>query len=327
MKILLTGCSGYIGSRLAPLLRDAGHSVVGLDRERYQGQALDTFIHCDLMEPERYRDVLGGIEYICHLAAAKGDWGISDREYDRDNVQATRSLVEAARGAGIGRWLFYSTVSVLGPSTAPLDETAPRRPVNAYGRSKAACEALLEEYVAEVPGAHVVSLRPSVVFGPGNPDNTNIYRLIDAIYRRRFLMVGRGHGVKATSYIENLLDAHMFLMDRQLESAGSGHEVYHYVDAPGESTGTLVERIHRALGLKHPRLRLPLALAYPAALAGDAIAWVTNRDLPITSARVRKFCTPTNFSAARIRELGFSQRVANDEAMRRTVEWYLDRPT
>jgi nucleoside-diphosphate-sugar epimerase len=324
VRVILTGSSGYIGRLLAPRLAAKGHSVIGIDREQSASAQLADFIHCDLLDTNGYAHALQPGDHICHLAAAKGDWGISKQEFQRDNVEATRALLGAARAAGVKRWIFYSTVSALGPSAVPLDESAPRRPANPYGSSKADCEEIFDRYAAEEPSAHVVTIRPSVVFGPENPWNTNIYRLIDAIDRKRFVMVGRGAEVKSTSYIDNLLDAHEFLMDRQLRLGGSGQEFYHYVDAPGESTAALVAMIYSALNRNARPMRLPLPIAAPLAMIGDALAKITGIDLPITSARVRKFCTPTNFSAARIRALGFQQRTANEAAILRTVAWYLE---
>lgn len=323
MRIVVTGVAGYIGRSLVERLHAQGHHVIGLDRSAWQGPKLERFVRCDLLEPSSYADLLAGADCICHLAAAKGDWGISEAEYFRDNLQATRALLEAAERANVHRWVFYSTVSVLGPSDVPLDESAARRPANPYGASKAGCEELYEQYLTRNPRASVVTIRPSVVFGPDNPWNTNIFRLIESIYHKRFVMIGAGAAVKTTSYIENLLDAHMLLMERQLAAVRAGIEIYHYVDEPAESTAKLVQRIYRHLNKRAPRLRLPLALASPLALAGDAAARVLKIDLPITSARIRKFCTGTNFASDAIRRAGYAQRVDNDEAMRRTVDWYL----
>jgi GlcNAc-P-P-Und epimerase len=324
MRIILTGSSGYIGRLLAPRISAKGHSVIGIDRHRAAGTGLTDFIQCNLLDTREYAHALRPGDHICHLAAAKGDWGISSQEYHHDNVEATRALLAVARAAGVKQWIFYSTVSALGPSAVPLDESAPRRPTNPYGSSKAECEELFDRYAEEDPTAHVITIRPSVVFGPGNPWNTNIFRLIDAIYRKRFVMVGRGAEVKSTSYIENLLDAHEFLMERQLHLGGTGQEIFHYVDSPGETTASIVAMIYSVLNRNPRPMRLPLPVASPLAMTGDVLAKLTGIDLPITSARVRKFCTPTNFAAGKIRDLGFQQRITNDAAIRRTVEWYLE---
>lgn len=309
-----------------PILKRAGHFVIGLDRAPCPPESpLDGFLQCDIREPDTYASALSGIDQIHHLAAAKGDWGISREEYFRDNYEATEALLKAARSADIHRWIFYSTVSVLGPSRKPLAEDAPCRPANPYGQSKAECELLFHRYVMEKPEAHVITIRPSVVYGPENPWNTNIFRLIDAVFNNRFLMVGRGTEVKTTSYIENLLDAHMFLLGQQAAGTPRGHDIYHYVDEPGETTVSLVNQIHRLLDRKPPSFHLPLAVASPVAALADIAATFTGIDLPITGARIRKFCTATNFGAAKIRQAGFRQRVGNAEALRRTVDWYLDK--
>ena len=322
MRVAVTGAAGYVGSRLVERMRLTGHDVLGFDREAPADTGATRFIRCDLLDSGAYAGALQGVDLLCHLAAAKGDWGISYDEYRRDNVSATETLLAAARKAGVRNWIFYSTVSVLGPSETSLDERAPRRPVNPYGASKAECEAMLERYASEDPGARVVMIRPAAVYGPGNPWNTNVFRLIDAIYRGRFVMIGQGRDVKATAYIDNLLDATMFLVRRQQQHP-AGVETYHYVDEPGVTTGTLVSRIHAHLAVKPRRFRLPLALASPLALLGDAASSIFRVDLPITSARVRKFCTATHFSAHRIRDQGYVQRASNEEAIQATVQWYL----
>ncbi|MCG8434473.1 MAG: NAD(P)-dependent oxidoreductase, partial [Gammaproteobacteria bacterium] len=255
--------------------------------------------------------------------AAKGDWGISKQEYYRDNLQATETLLEAAKQSQIKKWFFYSTVSVLGPSKIPLAEESPRRPINAYGASKTECEELFEQYFAQEPGVNIVIVRPSVVFGPGNPWNTNIFRLIDTIYRRRFIMIGNGEDVKTTSYIENLIEAHMFLMHRQMNNNQSGVEIFHYVDEPQEKTHEIIEAIYQNLDRKYSRLRLPLWFASPIARISDVLASILNIDFPITSARIEKFCTPTNFSSQAIRKLGFVQKVSNDQAIKETIDSYI----
>lgn len=325
MRIAVTGAAGYIGRRLVRRLRAHGHHVLCIDRSPTLPQnEADELITCDLLQTDVYSSRLAGIECICHLAAAKGDWGISKEEYYRDNLDVTRALLKAAAQAQVKNWVFYSTVSVLGPSDAPIPEESPRRPINPYGASKAACEDLYEHYVRSTPGARVVMIRPSVVFGPENPESTNIFRLIDAIYRNRFIMIGQGLEVKTTSYIDNLIDAHMLLMNRVFDPACPNLDVFHYVDEPGESTAALVQRIYSLLGKRRPRLRIPLPIAAPLALVGDITASMTGVDLPITSARVKKFCTATNFSGRKLRALGYEQRVSIEEALSKTVRWYLE---
>jgi nucleoside-diphosphate-sugar epimerase len=280
----------------------------------------DEFIHGDLCDRDVTKRAVEGVDQIVHLAAAKGDWGISEEEYYRDNVEATRVLLEAGIEAGVKDWVFYSTVSAHGPSDEGADEDASFTPIEPYGASKADAERLFWDYADDHPDARVLIIRPSVVFGPENPDSTNIYRLMEAIYTRRFVMVGPGRAIKSTSYITNLIEATRFLMNQHTD----GIDAYIYVDEPSMTTGEMVDMIYDMLGRSQPSLHIPLSVAAPIATVSDLIADVTGINLPITSARIKKFNRSTYFDASAIRDEGFQQPVNMPEAFRRTLEWHLD---
>lgn len=319
MHSLLTGSSGYIGSRLVPKLSQIGHTIRGVDRNDRKVNELSTFIRGDLCDQDVAREAVTGVDQVLHLAAAKGDWGISEEEYYRDNLEATRAIIEAGKDAGVKDWVFYSTVSTLGPYHEAVGEEADFNAINPYGESKAQAEKLFHQLAEDDPEARILIIRPSVVYGPGNPPSTNIYRLVDAIYNRRFAMVGPGEAIKSTSYIENLLEATLFLMGRMER----GVQTYIYVDEPALTTGTLVERIYKLLRKSPPSWHIPLSVASPITTVSDWMADLTGIDFPITAARIEKFNRSTNFDATKIREEGFEQPVSNEEALRKTVKWHL----
>jgi GlcNAc-P-P-Und epimerase len=319
--ILLTGCSGYIARTILPFLKQAGFSVIGLDRKPCPVDSLDRFIQCDLQDEARLRLALNGVDSVFHLAAARTDWGLSDKQYFDDNVTATRTLLGLAGERGVNNWLFFSTVGVLGSSTSPLDEAAPIAPVTAYGESKAAAEELFRQFADGNPSAKILIIRPSVVFGPENPTNTNVYRLIEAIHNNKFVMVGNGGAIKATSYIENLVAATLFLVERMRK----GVQTFIYVDEPKLSTAAMVDQIYKLLKKNPPKWSIPLGVAAPLAHLADVAAAMTRIDMPITAARIKKFCRSTNFDATAVRNLGFTQPVSIEDALRRTVQWYLKR--
>lgn len=321
MSTLLTGSSGFIGQQLVSRLRKHGAIVRGVDRVDEAPDALDECVQGDLCDPEVARQAVAGVDRILHLAAARADWGLSEAEYYRDNLEATRVLIEAGQEEGVKDWVFYSTVSVMGPSHEPLSEDAEFNPIEPYGASKADAERLFRQLAKDDPDARVLVIRPSAVYGPENPPDTNIYRLIDAIYNRRFAMVGPGRALKSTSYIENLLAATVFLMERMER----GLQTHIYVDEPVLTTKTLVTRIHKFLDKTPPSWHIPLSVASPIAKISDFAADLTGIDFPITAARIEKFNRSTNFDASKIREEGFEPSVSNEEALRKTVEWHLHR--
>lgn len=321
MRVLVTGSSGFIGPHLVEALIEHGDYVVGLDRVSPSGIEPHAFVQGDLTDNESVEKALAhDVDIIAHLAAARADWGLTDEEYIRDNVTATRSLIRAGEEAGVERWVFYSTVGVFGPSEVPLDDSAPRAPQGIYGETKAEAEALFEALGEAHPDAEITVIRPSAVYGPGNPDNTNVYRLIDAIYRRRFLMIGDGDNTKTVSYLPNLIEATVFLMDHM----APGVHRYIYVDSPALTTRELVDRIHQMLGRRAPRMRLPLPLARSLAYPSDLLAQLLEVDLPITSSRIQKFCRSTYFHRGALDKTGFSPAFSPEDALAATVDWYLE---
>ena len=150
MRVLLTGHLGYIGVEAVSLLRNAGHEIVGLDTGLYN--------NCNFLAPpdevEQLRtdvrdvtpDHLRGFDAVVHLAALSNDpLGDLNPSITYDiNQHASVRLAQAAKAAGVARFLFASSCSLYGASGDEfLDECAPFHPVTAYGESKIRVEQAL----------------------------------------------------------------------------------------------------------------------------------------------------------------------------------------
>jgi len=327
-RIAVTGSAGYVGSELVKRVSgtDNFEQVLQLDRNISESvSTIGASFRVDLSEisvtdlSNRLKDV----DVLFHLAAARVDWGLDYNTYERDNVRATRRLIEAARMAGIRQWVYFSTVGVYGSSETPLDEDSPFAPQSDYGRTKAQAENELLA-IADAESWAVRILRPSAIFSENQPKDTNICRLIEAIRRHRFILIGDGSEIKTTSYLHNVVDATLWLYH---DLVSGGITAYNYVDEPRLTTREMVDLIRDELRVRIPLVRLPVALIERPARAVD---WVGNRvghDFPITAARIRKFCTATNFDSYRIRKAGFLPRYSSKEAMIRTVRWHRERIT
>ena len=147
MRVLLTGHKGYIGSVMAPMLRSAGHTVVGLDNGLFEGC---TFGECPPETPGRrvdLRDVrqsdLDGFDAVIHLAALSNDpLGNLDPEctYEINHLASIR-LAERAKEAGVPRFLYSSSCSLYGlAGESPVTEDAAFNPITPYGESKVRVE-------------------------------------------------------------------------------------------------------------------------------------------------------------------------------------------
>lgn len=177
-SILVTGGAGYIGSHTVQALQRAGRRVVVLDTLEL-GRA-DAVGDAELVVGDTSDEPLVAslchdhdVEAIVHFAAYKnvGESMSDPAKYFTNNVAGSLHLLEAARRAGVDRFVFSSSCSVYGtPATVPVDESQPITPESVYAETKAMVERMLHWY-SEVHGLRSVSLRYFNAAG-ASPDAT-----------------------------------------------------------------------------------------------------------------------------------------------------------
>lgn len=317
MKVLVTGGAGFIGQYFAPALAAAGHSTVALDLARAADPAAPVVLG-DLRDRAALEAALGGCDTVLHLAAAHHDFGISRDTFFSVNETGARTLTDAMDAQGVRELCFFSTVAVYGDAPPPYDEETSPAPNTPYGASKLAGEQVFRQWTARGEGRRCLVIRPTVTFGPGN--FANMYSLIREIDRGRFLRVGRGTNIKSLSYVENLVAATLYLWSRPERAP---FEVFNYIDKPDLTSGKIVAAVYEDLGRPLSKLSVPYPVARALALPFDAVIAVTGRNLPISSARLKKLVlSETRYEADRVRAAGFVPPVDLREGIRRMVAWY-----
>jgi nucleoside-diphosphate-sugar epimerase len=319
MKILVIGCSGFIGQFLVKNLLNQKHTVVGLDINPPSDDLGDlyTFHDGDLLSHQDMKKAATGVDLIISLAAKHHDFGISRDEYFEVNEGGTRILLECASKCNIKNIIFYSTVAVYGTQNEPSTEETTPQPDNYYGQSKLAGEKVIGEWVQKDNKLQVIIIRPTVIFGPNN--YANVYNLIDKIYRKKFIFVGNGKNIKSVAYVENLVDATAYLITK----LKPGIQIFNYSDEPQMTITETVETISAHMPHDIPKIRLPLWFAVTFGSIFDFLGKISGKNFPITAARMKKFATSTHHTAKKIREHGFVQRIPTKEGFRRMIEWYL----
>lgn len=177
MKVLITGGAGYVGSVTAQLLLGQGHRVRVLDSLLYGGRALlglypcpgFEFVRGDLRDEAAVQAAVSGVDAVVHLAAIVGDPACAaDPGLARAvNLEASRTLLAAARDQGVQRFVFASTCSNYGKMADPeqlVDEDSPLRPVSLYAETKVAFEQVLLA-AAEPGGLCPTVVRFATVYG------------------------------------------------------------------------------------------------------------------------------------------------------------------
>ncbi len=221
VRYVVTGAAGFIGSRLADALQEAGHDVVGVDcftdyydpAEKEANAAGLTVQRLDLAEDNLDLDAVDG---VFHLAAQAGVRSFGDifPVYVRRNLLATQRVFEACAHAGV-RVVFASSSSVYGEAEAyPTPEDTEPRPISPYGITKLACEQLARAYAASF-ALDAVVLRYFTVYGPRQRPDMFFRRVCEALLSGgTFEIFGSGEQSRSFTYVDDAVEATIAGMER-----------------------------------------------------------------------------------------------------------------
>lgn len=315
IEILLTGGSGFIGSHFHRLLPSG--KFINLDLKAPDFKSSESFVKGDIRKYEDVIRILRGhrIKTIISLAAKHHDFGIGHDEYFDTNEEGTRVICRAATEAGVNRIVFYSSVAVYGIRDQPSDEGMAPIPDSPYGASKLAGEKVLADWASESPERQVLIIRPTLVFGENN--RANMYNLIRQIDSGWYFILGDGSNIKSIAYVENLVRATQYLAERMK----TGVAIYNYADEPQLSVREISTTIAGELG-KKIRWTIPMQIGILLGYPFDALIKITGKNIPISTARIKKLGTQTYHVAEKIRSEGFVAQISTQEGLRRMVAWY-----
>jgi len=250
---------------------------------------------------------------IINLAAEHRDDVRPLSLYDEVNVVGAKNICVVAREKNVKTIVFTSSVAVYGFAPISTDESGQIAPFNDYGRTKYEAEQVYKAWQAEAPDIRtLVIVRPTVVFGEQN--RGNVYNLLRQIASGKFVMVGDGENRKSMAYVENVAAFLQYAVGFK-----PGVHIHNYIDKPDSTMNELVGTVNRMLGKPEQiGLRLPFALGYAVGKCFDALAAVTGKKFPISSIRVKKFCSNSVFETS-IAKTGFVPPVLLSDALERTV--------
>ncbi|MEZ4366423.1 MAG: NAD-dependent epimerase/dehydratase family protein [Kofleriaceae bacterium] len=313
VPFLVTGASGALGRAVVARLRADGHRVRVFQR-RIPAVAVDgvEYAFGNLGDPEAVARAIRGAEVVIHCGAAtSGDWAA----HLGSTIVGTQNVIEACRAHGVRQLVHISSLSVVdwagSAGRGAITEEAPLEPRpeerGAYTRAKLEAETRVR--AAAAAGLPCVILRPGQIFGGGIP-------LINGAVARaaagRWLVLGDGRLTLPLVYIDDVVDAIVAAVDRQLV----GGELIQLVDP----IALTQDEVLTLAGGGRPVVRVPRALVFALGKASELPLGALGRSSPVALYRLRSALARLTYASDRAQALlGWSPRVGVRDGIRRVA--------
>ncbi|MCB0192820.1 MAG: NAD-dependent epimerase/dehydratase family protein [Anaerolineae bacterium] len=306
---LVTGGTGAIGPKLVRQLVTSGYQVKVLVRQEPPAGLLPAHVEIirgDICDKQRLEVALAGVDYVFHLAAKLHINNPPDHligEYERINVHGTCCVVEAALAAQVQRLVFFSTISVYGPSynQSPITEQSLPNPQSLYAQTKYRAEQyiLAARRNPQDPALGVV-LRLGAVYGARIKGN--YARLVTALRRKRFLLIGSGQNRRTLVHERDVIEAALLAA----ESPQAAGQIYNVTDGDTPTFNEIVTAICQSMGQPVPRWHLPEGpVRFLVQMTEQGFHWV-GQSPPVGHHTLDKLMEDVAVSGEKIQEeLGF----------------------
>ena len=325
MNVLVTGGGGFLGGAIVRQLLTRGDTLRSFSRSAYDDlKALGVEQHeGDLEDADLVRDAVRGVDVVIHTAAKTGVWG-AYYDYYETNVVGTQNVIEACQQTGVTRLVYTSSPAVAfrGVDQEGVDESGPvpEKFLCHYAKTKAMAEQLILQATQE-GGIQTVSLRPHLIWGPG--DTQLVPRIIERAKAGRLRLVGRGAKLVDTVYVDNAARAHLLAADRLDASSPCAGKAYYITNGEPWPMKKIIDGILKAAKLKPVEKSIPAGLAYAMGGLMELAYSAMRRDdePPMTRFVARQLATAHWYDiGAAKRDLEYTPEVSMEEGMTRLAK-------
>ncbi len=335
-RVLVTGGSGFVGANLVTTLLDRGHHVRSFDRapsplpphpqlEVLQGDVTDTAVCAAAVD---------GIDTVFHTAAIielMGGASVTDEYRQRSfavNVGGTENLVRAAQAAGVKRFVYTSSNSVVmgGQNIAGGDETLPY--TNRFNDLYTETKVVAERFVLSqngIDGMLTCAIRPSGIWGRG--DQTMFRKLFESVIAGHVrVLIGRKSARLDNSYVHNLIHGFILAAQHLVPGGTAPGQAYFINDADPINMFEFARPVVEACGQPWPRVRVNGPMVRVAMTSWQRLHFRFGVPAPLLEPlAVERLYLDNYFSIAKAaRDLGYQPRFSTREAMDECLPYYVD---
>lgn len=338
-RCLVTGGSGFVGANLVRTLLERGYQVRAFDRapSPVADHPKLQVVQGDITNPETVAAAVDGIDTVFHTAAIidlAGGPEVTDELRQRSfaiNVDGTKNLVESGQLAGVQRFIYTASNSVVMGEREHIrngDETMPytTRFNDLYTETKVAAEKfVLGANPADGAGMLTCSIRPSGIWGTG--DQTMFRRLFESMLSGQVKVLIGGKNAKLdNSYVDNLIHGFILAAEHLVPGGTAPGQAYFINDGEPINMFEFARPVMEACGQHFPRLRIPGA---PVRAAMAAWQWAHYKfKLPaplLEPGAVERLYIDNYFSIAKARrDLGYEPLYTTEQAMQQCLPYYVE---
>lgn len=330
MRALVTGGNGFVGRHLVRALAARGDEVASMDLAPWDGDGGGDepeirSVVADLRDAAALEQACEGIDAVFHVASRVQTHRTGADEVFDVNVGGTRKLMDACRAQGVPKLVYVSSASVVygGEDIEGGDETLPYPTTFHAPYAEAKAQAERDVLGASDAALATCSIRPHIVFGPGDT------RFFPAVLNRARsgrlkAYVGDPHKRSDFTYVDNLVDGLIAAGDALGPDTALAGQAYFVTNGEPLAFWEMVGRLLDGLGLSRPTWRVPYPIAYGAAAVReslDRVRGIATSEESLTRFTIRYLTTHHYFSCAKAeRDFGYRPRVGIDEGIARTID-------
>lgn len=317
MKYFLTGATGFVGGRLAHLLRNRGHDVVALVRNPAKAKDLEaigvTLAEGDVTDKESMRAPMQGCDGVFHVAG----WykvGVRDKAPGwQINVEGTRNVLELMQELGIPKGVYTSSLAVNSDTHGQVRDEAfhfTGQHVSEYDRTKAAAHDVADEFIAR--GLPLVIVMPGLVYGPGGTSLSD--EALRLFLKKQLPMIPR-QSAYCWAHVDDIAEAHLLAMEKA--QPGSTY----IIAGPMHPLTEAMEIASDLTGIRKPMFVPPGLLCLTAFFSSLVETIVPLPEMYSSEAlRVQAGVTYLGDNSKARRDLGYNPRPLR-EGLRQTLEY------